>query len=86
MPENCAFNSLGRLSIATDGNSAQKTGRTDGLWAIETAGAARGSSKLFFRAPIDAELCGPMFTPNAETLFVTVQPPGRQPTQPLHVR
>ena len=27
------------------------TGRADGLWALETEGAARGTSKLFFRCP-----------------------------------
>ena len=76
MPDNCAFDSLGRLWIATDGNAPAKTGRTDGLWAMETAGKARGTSKLFFRVPIGAELCGPVFTPDAETLFVAVQHPG----------
>ena len=68
--------SLGRLWIATDGNSPAKTGRADGVWAIETDGAARGTSKLFFRCPNGAELCGPYFTPNDETFFVAIQHPG----------
>ena len=38
MPDNCAIDAEGRLWIATDGNSDRDTGRTDGLWAIETEG------------------------------------------------
>lgn len=75
-PDNCAVDALGRLWVATDGNSASRTGRTDGIWALETDGAARGTSKLFFRVPVGAEMCGPFFTPDMETLFVAVQHPG----------
>lgn len=76
MPDNCAIDHRGRLWIATDGNSGSKTGRTDGVWALETEGPRRGASKLFFRCPAGAELCGPEFTPDDETLFVAVQHPG----------
>jgi hypothetical protein len=76
MPDNCAIDAQGRLWIATDGNSPAKTGRNDGVWAMETEGAARGTSKLFFLCPNGAELCGPEFTPDLETLFVAVQHPG----------
>jgi uncharacterized protein len=76
MPDNCAVDALGRLWIATDGNAPSKTGRADGVWAMETEGAARGTSKLFFRVPNGAELCGPEFTPDMETFFVAVQHPG----------
>ncbi len=76
MPANCAIDADGRLWIATDGNSPSKTGRADGVWAIETEGTARGTSKLFFRCPNGAELCGPEFTPDMETFFVAIQHPG----------
>jgi len=76
MPDNCAVDADGRLWIATDGNNAKVTGRTDGLFALETEGALRGTSRLFFRCPTGAELCGPCFTPDLETLFVAVQHPG----------
>jgi uncharacterized protein len=76
MPDNCAVDAAGRLWIATDGNAPSKTGRADGVWAIETEGAARGTSKLFYRVPNGAELCGPEMTPDMETFFVAVQHPG----------
>ncbi len=53
-----------------------KTGRSDGLWALETEGGARGAARLFFRCPVGAELCGPCFTPDLETAFVAIQHPG----------
>jgi secreted PhoX family phosphatase len=76
MPDNALCDPAGRLWIATDGNSQRATGRTDGLWAIETTGPARGTAKLFYRCPIGAELCGPAMTPDMSTLFVSVQHPG----------
>lgn len=75
-PDNVAVDSDGRLWIATDGNSAPRTGRNDGIWAMETEGPLRGTSKLFFRVPNGAEMCGPAFTPDLETFFVAVQHPG----------
>jgi uncharacterized protein len=74
-PDNLAFDADGRLWISTDGNSDTATGRNDGLWALETEGAARGTAKLFFRCPVGAEMCGPCFTPDGETLFLAVQHP-----------
>jgi uncharacterized protein len=76
MPDNCALDADGRLWIATDGNNKKATGRTDGLWGLETEGEQRGTSKLFFRCPVGAEMCGPMFTPAGDTLFLAVQHPG----------
>lgn len=76
MPDNCAIDSQGRLWISTDGNNAKATGRADGLWAMETEGEMRGTSKHFFRVPVGGELCGPFFTPDDESLFLAVQHPG----------
>lgn len=76
MPDNCAVDSAGRLWVATDGNNAKETGRTDGLWAVDTEGPARATSKLFFRVPVGAEMCGPQFAPDDKTAFVAVQHPG----------
>ena len=78
MPDNVAFDSQGRMWIATDGQSKGTTGRADGLWGVETEGAARGTARHFFRVPVGAELCGPCFTPDDETLFVAVQHPAEE--------
>lgn len=75
-PDNLAFDADGRLWIATDqGRAWARTGKTDGLYQVETEGELRASSKLFFRVPIGAELCGPCFTPDNESLFLAVQHP-----------
>ncbi len=76
MPDNCAVDAAGRLWIATDGNSAEETGRADGLWAMETEGEMRGTSKHFFRVPVGAEMCGPWFANEDRDLFLAVQHPG----------
>lgn len=75
MPDNCAVDSAGRLWVATDGQGPKATGRTDGLWAVDTEGEARATSKLFFRVPVGAEMCGPLFAPDDQTAFVAVQHP-----------
>ena len=43
MPDNCAIDAEGRLWIATDGNNPKATGRSDGIWAMETEGEMRGT-------------------------------------------
>jgi hypothetical protein len=76
MPDNSAVDAEGRLWIATDSMSPKNTGKTDGVFALETEGEMRGTSKRFFSVPVGAELCGPCFTPDSKTLFVAVQHPG----------
>ena len=73
-PANAAVDGMGRLWAATDGKTFGS--RNNGLWAIETDGTLRGTSKHFFRMPVGVELCGPRFTPDDRSLFVSVQHPG----------
>jgi len=84
-PDNACVDDKGRLWIATDqGDNWARTGRADGLYGLETEGDRRGTSKMFFRVPVGAEMCGPCFTPDRETLFVAVQHPGADGTESLY--
>lgn len=77
-PDNLAFDHSGRLWVATDQgeNWGKKTGKSDGLYAVEHLGENRGKTILFFRSPIGAETTGICFTPDDKTLFICVQHPG----------
>ncbi len=77
-PDNCAFDPHGRLWVATDqGRTWGVTGSADSLFACELApGQEHAGIRRFFRAPLGAEVCGPEFTPDGETLFLAVQHPG----------
>jgi hypothetical protein len=81
-PDNLSFDPRGNLWIATDGCIYNKNPDGtpapfhDGLWACETTGSARALTKHFFGCPRGAEACGPVFTPDGKTLFVSVQHPG----------
>jgi hypothetical protein len=76
-PDNLAVDGHGRLWVATDqgGNWLKASGTADGVWALETEGPARGTGRMFFRAPVGAELCGPCFAPGDRALFLAVQHP-----------
>ena len=76
-PDNAVVDPDGRLWVSTDqGSKTFMSGTNDGLWALETEGSMRGTGKMFFRAPNGAELCGPIFSDDGESLFVAVQHPG----------
>ena len=74
-PDNCAFDSKGRIWIATDG-APGAAGVADGLYAADTAGRGRALTRLFYQAPTGAEVCGPCFTPDDTTIFLAIQHPG----------
>lgn len=76
-PDNLAFDRRGRMWIATDG--AEDSGFSDGLWATDVDGAGRALTRHFLHVPRGAEMCGPAFTPDDTTLFVSVQHPGQEP-------
>lgn len=72
-PDNVAFDPVGNLWIATDGNAL---GSNDGLFATRVTGPERGHLKQFLTVPVGAETCGPFVTDDHRTVFVAVQHPG----------
>ncbi|MCV2487813.1 PhoX family phosphatase [Geodermatophilus sp. YIM 151500] len=83
-PDNLDFDPAGNLWIATDGNVLSAVnqeagtigGTNDGLFAVPTAGPERGRVKAFLTVPRGAECSGPLITPDARSVFVSVQHPG----------
>jgi secreted PhoX family phosphatase len=78
-PDNVAFDPKGRIWISTDGQD-DAGGFNDSLYCAPTSGAKRGATRCFFTAPEGAEVCGPEFTPDGRTLFISVQHPGEGST------
>ena len=76
-PDNCAFDSKGRIWISTDGApvAAQVA---DGLYAADTEGAGRALTRRFYAAPRGAEVCGPLIGPGDRTVFLAIQHPGEE--------
>jgi secreted PhoX family phosphatase len=73
-PDNLALDPDGNLWIVTDG--AQPRGDNNGGFAVPIAGPERGLLRQFMSAPRGAEVCGCEFTPDGETLFMSIQHPG----------
>lgn len=81
-PDNMAFDPQGNLWICSDINGAE-TGKgpyknfgNNSLFVVPMSGAQAGQVIRVANAPVDAELTGPSFTPDGETLFLCVQHPG----------
>jgi len=80
-PDNLAFDNRGNMWIATDGQpTTAGNGRNDGIFVVPVEGTDRGFLRQFMSAPVRAEVCGPEFTPNDETLFCAIQHPGEGST------
>jgi secreted PhoX family phosphatase len=73
-PDNIGFDGAGNLWVVTDGR--QPRGDNDGCWVCPTTGPTRGRLQQFMSGPIGAEICGCSFTPNFDTLFLSIQHPG----------
>jgi secreted PhoX family phosphatase len=74
-PDNVAFDPKGRIWISTDGQD-DAAGFNDSLYAAAVSGPERGVTRAFFNGPRGSEICGPEFTPDGKTLFLSVQHPG----------
>ncbi|MFN0070236.1 MAG: PhoX family protein [Chloroflexota bacterium] len=74
-PDNIAFDKMGNLWIATDGQpSAIKA--NDGIYAVPTVGPQRGFVRQFMSSVIGAEMASLAFNTDSTALFVSVQHPG----------
>ncbi|MGB3510580.1 MAG: alkaline phosphatase PhoX [Microcoleaceae cyanobacterium] len=67
---------LGKDGKPLDGASLCGLFGNNSIWYIPTSGPNAGEAYLFGIAPMEAETCGPFFTPDQKTLFVAIQHPG----------
>ncbi|MBY0335227.1 MAG: PhoX family phosphatase, partial [Acetobacteraceae bacterium] len=77
-PDNCAFDSRGRIWISTDGAQGA-AGVADGIYVADTVGPGRALTRLFYQGPTGCEICGPWVTEDDSTLFLAIQHPGEDP-------
>ena len=85
-PDNLAFDLSGNLWITSDisGGSMNKEDKpymafkNNSLYVIPRYGSDAGKVIRVASAPKDAELTGPWFSPDGNTLFLSVQHPGEQ--------
>jgi secreted PhoX family phosphatase len=83
-PDNLVFDKAGNLWVVTDisTTSLNRPGnpyayhKNNAMFMVPTSGPNRGVAFRFANGPVEAELTGPYFTPDEETLFVNVQHPG----------
>jgi hypothetical protein len=73
-PDNLGFDADGNLWIVTDGT--QPGDNNNGCFVCPTQGPERGAVRQFMCGPVGAEICGCQFTPDAQTLLLTIQHPG----------
>jgi hypothetical protein len=73
-PDNLGLDGAGNLWIVTDG--AQPRGDNNGAFVVPIEGTDRGLLRQFMSGPRGAEICGCEFTPDGETLFLSIQHPG----------
>lgn len=83
-PDNMAFDPKGNLWFTSDiSGSSINLGPylpfgNNGLFMVPSWGENKGKVIQVASAPVDAELTGPYFSPDGETLFLSVQHPGER--------
>jgi uncharacterized protein len=73
-PDNLGIDRFGRLWIVTDTDDDKIA--NNGCFVCPTSGPERGKLQQLMSAPLGAEVCGCEFTPDATTLFLSIQHPG----------
>lgn len=85
-PDNLCFDRAGNLWITNDitgtdmNRESYRSFGNNGLFVVPVHGPRAGEVIRLGSAPRDAEFTGPCFTPDGETLFVSVQHPGERST------
>jgi secreted PhoX family phosphatase len=74
-PDNLVFDNKGNMWIATDGQPGTIR-LNDAIHAVPVDGTDRGYLRAFLTGPRGAEVTGPEFTPDNESLFCSIQHPG----------
>jgi secreted PhoX family phosphatase len=82
-PDNLAFDPAGHLWVVVDVTTSALNRdprytafENNGMFFIPTSGPDAGVAAQFASAPCEAELSGPSWTPNRDTLFLSIQHPG----------
>ena len=84
-PDNLVFDKAGNLWVVTDISSLSLNSASaahyqyhanNAMFMVPTDGPNKGVAFRFANGPVQAEMTGPYFTPDEETLFVNVQHPG----------
>jgi secreted PhoX family phosphatase len=90
-PDNLLFDSKGNLWVFCDMSSDKlnkegvyKPFKNNGGFFIPTNGPHKGEAFQFASGPVQCEMTGPWWTPDEKTLFVAVQHPGEETTDPAN--
>ena len=82
-PDNLSFDPAGNLWVVCDittvhlnADERYMTFQNNGMFLVPTSGSEAGIPKQFASAPCEAELTGPSWTPDRQTLFLSIQHPG----------
>jgi len=83
-PDGISFDPLGRLWVQTDA-SAREMNKGEfariGNNQMLACDVATGAFRRFLVGPVNAEITGAAFTPDARTVFVNIQHPGETPSE-----
>lgn len=84
-PDNLVFDNSNNLWVVTDISSSKLNKENEysyhannAAFFIPTSGPNKGVAFRFANGPAEAEMTGPYFTPDGNTLFVDVQHPGEE--------
>ena len=79
-PDNMVFDPYGNLWMVTDSGTGEDTIYSflgnNSMFFFPTEGPDKGKAFRFAVGPVDAEMTGPVWSPDGKTLFVAVQHPG----------